>query len=118
MIRLTPVKDNVMSEEFNTASFLKAIPKMFGKVWPGVWVIIVVIPLVIHFTDTTTNVMSLDIWLTVHIQIFIGLIALTVWMYNSFERYAANMLAIGTWLIASGICYLVDDILQLIVSGR
>lgn len=102
-----------MSEDFSTLGFIKAIPGMLRKVWPGLWPLIVVIALCLYFdSPTRLEVLAFSDWLTLHIIIVIGMIATTTWLYNTFERPVVNMAVVGLWFLATAFCMLADFILQ------
>jgi hypothetical protein len=102
-----------MSEEFSTLGFIKAIPGMMRKVWPGLWPLVIVITLCLYFdSPTRLDVLSFSDWLTLHIVIVIGMLSTTIWIYNTFKRPAANMAIIGLWFLATATCMLFDLILK------
>jgi hypothetical protein len=95
-----------MSEEFSTTGFIKAIPAMTRKVWPGIWPLIVVVTASLYFGNASLDVLSFSDWAIMHVLIVVGMISLTIWLYNTFERPAVNLAVIALWLLASAFCML------------
>lgn len=107
-----------MAEEFSTVGFVKAIPGMIRKVWPGFWVVIVAVTLCLYFDNPTgLDVLTVSEWLSLHALVVIGMITTTIWLYCTYERPAVNMAVIGLWLLASGGCVLSDFLLKLITGS-
>jgi hypothetical protein len=102
-----------MEEEFSLIGFIKAIPAMVKKVWPGFWLLIVIITAVLYFSSPEhLGVLSFSDWAVLHVLVVIGMIAITIWIYNTFPRPAANLLVIGIWFMASAFCVLSDLMLK------
>ncbi len=101
-----------MAENFNTMSFIKSIPAMVRKVWPGLWYLIVVVTLSLYFSNSPLRFLATGDWVALHILIVIGLIALTVFFYNAFERHTANFATLALWLLASAACMMAEFILR------
>ena len=102
-----------MSEDFSTLGFIKAIPGMMRKVWPGLWPLVLIISLCLYFDSPThLEVLSFSDWASLHVIIVLGMIAATTWLYNSFKRPVVNMAVVGFWLLATAFCMLADFILQ------
>jgi hypothetical protein len=98
------------------AGFLRTVPKMVKKVWPGAWIVCIIAALAVYISDPGLNFMTLDEWLTAHILVTIGLLLLTVAIYNVLERMPAALVTIAMWLIAAGICYFAEAALR-VASG-
>jgi hypothetical protein len=92
---------------------LRTVPKMVKNVWPGAWVVCAIATVAVYVSDPGLQFMTLDEWLTSHILIAIGLLALTVAIYNALDRAAAAMMTIATWLLAAGICYFAEAALRI-----
>jgi hypothetical protein len=102
-----------MNNEFSPIGFIKAIPAMTRRVWPGFWPLIVIITLFLYFDDPThLNVLAFSDWAAMHILIVVGMISTTIWLYNTYKRPVVNTAVIGLWLLASAFCMLADFILQ------
>ena len=102
-----------MNEDFSALGFIKAIPGMMRKVWPGLWILIIIISLCLYFdSPTRLEVLSFSDWATLHVIIVIGMIATTTWLYNTFKRPIVNMAVVGLWFLATAFCMLADFILQ------
>jgi len=101
-----------MTENFNTMTFIKSIPAMIRKVWPGLWLLIVIITLSLYFSNSPLSFLAFEDWVTMHLLIVIGLIALTVFFYNAFKRHTANFATLALWLLASAACMMAGFILR------
>ena len=97
--------------------FLRAVPKMVKNVWPGAWIVCVVVTVAVYASDPGLRFLTLDEWLTAHILIVIGLLALTVAIYNALDRMSAAMTTIALWLLAAGICYFAEAALRVANGG-
>ncbi len=102
-----------MNEDFSTLGFIKAIPGMLRKVWPGLWPLIAIISLALYFDSPAhLEVLSFEEWLNLHIIALVGMIATTTWLYNTFKRPVVNMAVAGLWFLATAACMMADLILQ------
>ena len=102
-----------MNKDFHMLGFVKAIPTMTRKVWPGFWPLVIIVSLCLFFSNPThLDVLSFADWAVMHLLIVLGLFATTTWLYNMFERPVVNMAVIGLWLLASAFCMLADLILK------
>ena len=113
--RIDPTTKRIrqMSENFSTTGFIKAIPSMIRKVWPGIWPLIVIVALSLYFSNPThLDVLSFSEWAVLHILLVVGMIATTIWLYNTYERPAVNMAVIGLWLLTSAFCMMADLFLR------
>jgi hypothetical protein len=100
-------------EEFSVIGLLKAIPAMTRKVWPGLWPLVLIVSASLYFgSPEHLDVLSFSDWAVLHTLILFGMLSLTIWLYNTFERPVVNMAVIGLWLMASAFCYLSDLILK------
>ena len=100
-------------EKFSTVGFIKSIPGMVKKVWPGLWPLVLVITLCLYFdSPTRLDVLSFADWAALHIVILIGMLAASIWIYNTFKRPAANMAIIALWFMATAFCMLFDMVLK------
>jgi ABC-type xylose transport system permease subunit len=97
--------------------FLVTVPKMVKNVWPGAWLLFVGVAAAVYFSDPGLKFMTLDEWLTSHILIVVGLLALTVGIYNALDRMPAAVVTIAVWLIAAGICYFAEAALRVAAGG-
>ena len=102
-----------MNEDFSAVGFFKAIPGMMRKVWPGLWILVIIISLCLYFDSPThLETLSFSDWATLHIVIVIGMVAATTWLYNTFKRPVVNMAVAGLWFLATAFCMLADFILR------
>ena len=74
-----------MTENFSTKGFIRAIPAMTRKVWPGIWPLIVVVIVSLYFSSAPLSVLPFSEWAIMHVLIVVGMISLTIWLYNTFE---------------------------------
>ena len=92
--------------------FLRTIPKMVKNVWPGAWIACIIATIAVYISDPGLHFLTLDEWLTAHILITIGLLMLTVAIYNTLDRMSAAITTVALWLMAAGIW--LPNILQVI----
>jgi hypothetical protein len=97
--------------------FLRTLPKMVKNVWPGAWIVCIIATAAVYISDPGLHFMTLDEWLTAHILITIGILLLTVAIYNTLERMPAAMTTIAMWLMAAGICYFAEAALRVAAGG-
>jgi hypothetical protein len=71
----------------------------------------------VYFSSPGLKFITLDEWLTSHLLIVMGLLALTVGIYNVLDRMPAAMVTIAVWLIAGGICYFAEAALRVAAGG-
>ncbi len=101
-----------MTENFSTKGFIRAIPAMARKVWPGIWPLIVVVIVSLYFSSAPLSVLPFSEWAIMHVLIVVGMISLTIWLYNTFERPAVNLAVVALWLLASAFCMMADWVLR------
>jgi len=85
---------------------------MMKKVWPGLWVLIIVISMSLYWSNTPLDYLLFSDWLVMHVLIVLGLIALTIFIYNAYERHAANFATLAIWFLASAVCMMAGFILR------
>ena len=93
--------------------FLRSVPQMVKNVWPGAWIIFVVVTAAVYLSDPGLKFMTLEEWLTSHILIVVGLLALTIGIYNVLDRMSAAMVTLAVWLIAAGVCFFAEAFLRM-----
>ena len=104
--------NSATTEKTGVLRFLRAIPEMTKAVWSGAWAVMLGITVAVYLSDPGLQFLTLDEWLTSHILIILGLLALTLVFYNCLERMTAAMATLAAWLIAAGLCYFAEAALR------
>ena len=102
-----------MENDFSVIGFIKAIPPMLKKVWPGLWPLVLIVSAILFFSSPEhLDVLSFSEWLDLHLLVVFGMVTISIWLYNTYPRPVVNMIVIGLWLLASACCVFGDLLLK------
>jgi len=110
-----------MQRDFSTIGFIKSIPALMRNVWPGMWILVPAVSAGLFFSGPShLTVLSLSDFIVLHILAVLGMLGVTTWLYNTYERPAVNMAVAGIWFLASAACMLVELLLNIgnLVTGQ
>ncbi len=103
------MKNPAVKNDFDFLEFIRSIPPMVKNVWPGIWPLIIIVSLFLYFgSPGHLDGLSFSDWASLHVVILIGMISLTIYLYNAIERPLSNMAVMGLWFMATAICMMAD----------